>query len=58
MQRIFILGENAGMNPIHEFIGSKGFIVSVTPNKVATATSSRASGRWLVVADNGDKLTL
>jgi len=54
MQRLFIIKESGGeISQVENFIGKTGKIVSVTAQHVSTAVSSRAAGRWLVVADDG-----
>ncbi len=54
MQKLFIIRETGNeIERVESFIGETGKIISVTPNVVATSSSSRQSGRWLVVADDG-----
>lgn len=54
MQKLFIVKESCnGIDIIQDFIGVSGKIISVTANFVATSSSTRQSGRWLVVADDG-----
>lgn len=54
MQRLFIIREGGeGMEQVHEFIDTKGKIISVNRNSIATGTANRMAGRWLIVADDG-----
>ena len=59
MEKLFIVKESGEeIARVEAFIGESGRVVSITPGHVSTATSTRAGGRWLVVADNGKGLEL
>lgn len=57
MQKIFTLDPESKSfverrEEINKFIEKNGTIISVTPNKVSTGSTS-AYGSWLIVADDG-----
>jgi len=74
MQRIFIVKEVAesknkegNFSKVNEFLGKKGKIISITPFGITTQDHGgeseedgyiRVPGRLLIVADNGDSVTL
>ena len=58
MQKIFIVRDHRDQDDVHDFIGEKGKIISVTPNVVSTGSTAGRSGKWLVVADNGENENL